>query len=95
MDKQVMKRKKDHTTSVIANHSEVNINNKKLKTTTTSATISNEKKKKKQSKVQSDPSLEYISNPLAAPIVCHAKNFFRNFNLAFQIHLGPIYEWVK
>jgi len=45
-----------------------------------------------------DPSMKYISNPMKAPIVQSAKQYFhpilKDCNTSeFHVHLGPLYKW--
>lgn len=51
-------------------------------------------KKSMKGKKLSDPSLLYITNPLQAPMVETAKNFFRSKKYSqFIVHVGPINGW--
>jgi len=45
-----------------------------------------------------DPSMKYISNPIKAPIVQAAKQYFQSIlkdsnTSEFLVHLGPLYKW--
>ena len=48
---------------------------------------------KKQQKRTADPSQIYLSNPLQAPVVQRAVQFFSNKLKSFPIHLGPLKNW--
>lgn len=45
------------------------------------------------SKRRLDPSLEYIDNPLEAPLIQQAKEFFKGKTSEFPVYLGPKYKW--
>jgi len=52
----------------------------------------NERKVKKQRQA-SDPSLEFISDPLQAPIIKAAQLFFKKLGSSFRIFIGPKFGW--
>ena len=50
-------------------------------------------KKQIQKAKKSDPSALYISNPLDAPIISDAIQYFQQKSLIFKIHLGKLEGW--
>ena len=50
---------------------------------------------KRASVLPKDPSMKYISNPIKAPIVNTAKQYFQPIlkEDEFNVHLGPLYKW--
>ena len=54
---------------------------------------SQKKQKKKKKKQQSDPSLQYITDPKGCPIVATAEKYFNSLHLPFEVHCGSVHAW--
>jgi hypothetical protein len=53
----------------------------------------NTKGQKNKKKKLKDPSVEFLQNPLQAPLVKEAKRFFASLGCPFRVHLGPTRGW--